>query len=320
MNDILNHLYWFAGLLTAMLLSPLVPGIINKTKAFFAGRKGPSIFQLYYDMAKLLNRANIRSTTSGGLVRLAPMLNLAALLGAMMLLPHAMQASPVAFVADMILFLYFLGAGRVITVLGAMDTGSSFEGMGASREIQFSVLAELGFAAVLAFLAVLTHCPGGLSSILLYAGDGGYAGGWNWQADWIGICFCAFALLILLLAENCRVPFDDPETHLELTMIHEAMILDNGGPDLAVIHYGAALKLWILSVFFVSILIPAMPMDWMGLLIQPLAVLLTGVLIGVIESTMARYRFLKVPQMLLTAFGLAAIAIALLLMFGKEAI
>ncbi len=307
----LNHLYWFAGLLLSLLLSPLVPGIINKTKAFFAGRKGPSIFQLYYDMAKLLNRASIKSTTSGGLVRLAPVLNLAALLCSLTLLPHAMQFPPLAFGADVVVFLYFLGSARVITVLGAMDTGSSFEGMGASREMQFSALAELAFFAVIAFLLLLTRKLS-LGGMLLYTGAAA------WQTDWIAICFCAFALLILLLAENCRVPFDDPDTHLELTMIHEAMILDNGGPDLALIHYGAALKLWILSVFFVSVFLPHIPCAWLALTVQAAAVLLTGVLVGIIESTMARYRFLKVPQMLLTAFGLAAVAIAMLLMFGKE--
>ena len=125
----------------------------------------------------------------------------------------------------------------------------------------------------------------------------------------------SFALLIVLLAENCRVPFDDPETHLELTMIHEAMVLDNGGPDLALIHYGASLKLWLLSVFFVSVLLPADLCGYTAVLIQFAAVFLTSVLVGVIESTMARFRFLKVPQMLLTAFALALVAIAMLFIF-----
>ncbi len=310
----LNNLYWLAAFLLALLLSPLLPGIINKVKAFFAGRKGPSVFQLYYDIAKLLKRASIRSSTACGLVRLAPLLNLAALLCALALLPHAMRISPLAFAFDIVLFLYLLGSARVITVLGAMDTGSSFEGMGASREMQFSALAEVAFFAVIAFLAVQTHSSS-TSHLLTHTGI--VCGGW--QADWIGLCFCGFALLILLLAENCRIPFDDPDTHLELTMIHEAMILDNGGPDLALIHYAAALKLWILSLFFVSVLLPYVICGWLALIVQTGAILLTSVLIGVIESTMARYRFLKVPQMLLTAFGLAALAIALLLMFGKEA-
>lgn len=299
---------YVCGTLAALILSPLLPGIINKVKAFFAGRKGPRVLQTYYDIFKLLKKESIKSATSGGLVRLGPVLNLAALLMALLLLPNAMSLSPFSFSGDVILFLYLLGFGRMMTVLGALDTGSSFEGMGASREMQFSALAEIAFLAVAAFLAILTRSL--TLGEMLKCNTGNYTA-WTTPA----ILFTAFALLIVLLAENCRVPFDDPETHLELTMIHEAMVLDNGGPDLALIHYGAALKLWLLSVFFVTVLLPADLCSYSALLIQLGAVFLTSVLVGVIESTMARYRFLKVPQMLLTAFALVIVALAMLFIF-----
>lgn len=299
---------FFAGTLGALVLSPLLPGIINKVKAFFAGRKGPRVLQTYYDIFKLLKKESIKSSTSGGLVRLGPVLNLAALIMALLLLPNAMMLSPFSFNGDVILFLYLLGFGRMMTVLGALDTGSSFEGMGASREMQFSALAEIAFLTVAAFLAILTRSM--MLSEMLRCNSGDFT---TWSAP--AILLTAFALLIVLLAENCRVPFDDPETHLELTMIHEAMVLDNGGPDLALIHYGASLKLWLLSVFFVSVLLPADLCGYTAVLIQFAAVFLTSVLVGVIESTMARFRFLKVPQMLLTAFALALVAIAMLFIF-----
>ena len=299
---------FFAGTLGALVLSPLLPGIINKVKAFFAGRKGPRVLQTYYDIFKLLKKESIKSSTSGGLVRLGPVLNLAALIMALLLLPNAMMLSPFSFNGDVILFLYLLGFGRMMTVLGALDTGSSFEGMGASREMQFSALAEIAFLTVAAFLAILTRSM--MLSEMLRCNSGDYT---TWSAP--AILLTAFALLIVLLAENCRVPFDDPETHLELTMIHEAMVLDNGGPDLALIHYGASLKLWLLTVFFVSVLLPADLCGYTAVLIQFAAVFLTSVLVGVIESTMARFRFLKVPQMLLTAFALALVAIAMLFIF-----
>lgn len=299
---------FFAGTLGALVLSPLLPGIINKVKAFFAGRKGPRVLQTYYDIFKLLKKESIKSSTSGGLVRLGPVLNLAALIMALLLLPNAMMLSPFSFNGDVILFLYLLGFGRMMTVLGALDTGSSFEGMGASREMQFSALAEIAFLTVAAFLAILTRSM--MLSEMLHCNSGDFT---TWSAP--AILLTAFALLIVLLAENCRVPFDDPETHLELTMIHEAMVLDNGGPDLALIHYGASLKLWLLSVFFVSVLLPADLCGYTAVLIQFAAVFLTSVLVGVIESTMARFRFLKVPQMLLTAFALALVAIAMLFIF-----
>ena len=148
---------FFAGTLGALVLSPLLPGIINKVKAFFAGRKGPRVLQTYYDIFKLLKKESIKSSTSGGLVRLGPVLNLAALIMALLLLPNAMMLSPFSFNGDVILFLYLLGFGRMMTVLGALDTGSSFEGMGASREMQFSALAEIAFLTVAAFLAILTR-------------------------------------------------------------------------------------------------------------------------------------------------------------------
>ena len=299
---------FFAGTLGALVLSPLLPGIINKVKAFFAGRKGPRVLQTYYDIFKLLKKESIKSSTSGGLVRLGPVLSLAALIMALLLLPNAMMLSPFSFNGDVILFLYLLGFGRMMTVLGALDTGSSFEGMGASREMQFSALAEIAFLTVAAFLAILTRSM--MLSEMLRCNSGDFT---TWSAP--AILLTAFALLIVLLAENCRVPFDDPETHLELTMIHEAMVLDNGGPDLALIHYGASLKLWLLSVFFVSVLLPADLCGYTAVLIQFAAVFLTSVLVGVIESTMARFRFLKVPQMLLTAFALALVAIAMLFIF-----
>lgn len=302
-------IYFFSSAAAALILSPLLPGIINKVKAFFAGRKGPRVLQTYYDIFKLLKKESIKSSTSGGLVRLGPVLNLAALIMALLLLPNAMAVSPFSFSGDIILFLYLLGFGRMMTVLGALDTGSAFEGMGASREMQFSALAEIAFLAVAAFLAILTRSF--TLSEMLQCNAGDYT---SWTTP--AILFTAFALLIVLLAENCRVPFDDPETHLELTMIHEAMVLDNGGPDLAVIHYGAALKLWLLSVFFVTVLLPSELCGYCGLLIQPAAVIMTSVLVGVIESTMARYRFLKVPQMLLTAFALVIVAIAMLFIFS----
>ena len=300
---------WVVTFALTLFLCPLLGGIINKVKAFFAGRKGPRVLQLYYDMAKLLKKGSIRSLTSGGLVRLFPVLNVTALLTAALLLPFALQISPLAFCGDILLFLYLLGFGRVLTTLGALDTGSSFEGMGASRELQFSVLAELAFLGIVAFLAIQTR------SFSLSAMLAGTHAGIHILAT---IC-AGFALFIVLLAESCRVPFDDPETHLELTMIHEAMVLDNGGPDLAFIHYGASLKLWLLSTFLVSMLLPAGEMFasiWIAIPVQIAAVFAVAVLIGLLESTTARYRFLKVPQMLLAAFAFSAIALLLLLFQG----
>jgi formate hydrogenlyase subunit 4 len=303
-----NLVFWICGLLATWILAPLLIGIINKTKAFFAGRRGPHWLQLYFDIIKLLRKENVVSTTSGGLVHIAPAINCAILLTASLLLPYFGTASPFSFHGDILLFLYMLATARVFTVLGALDTGSSFEGMGASREVQFSALAEVAFFGVVAFL-ILRSNGISLSDILTYNG------GTTHQLEGTALILSAAALFILLLSENCRVPFDDPETHLELTMIHEAMVLDNGGPGLAAIHYSAALKLYLFAQIMISMLMPACRTftNLQAAFVNVAGVFLVAVIVGVIESTMARYRFLKVPQMLLTALALAVMAIALLL-------
>ena len=300
-------IYWILWLIASFVLCPILPGIINKVKAFFAGRKGPSIFQLYYDLFKLLKKGSVISNTSGGLLKLAPCVSLAAIAVAALLLPLGIVNSPLSFEGDIIVFFYLLGTARLLTVWGALDTGSSFEGMGASREMQFSALAEAAIFGIIGCIAALTRkCDLTMLPATAFSGS----------ISAVAILLCALAFFIVLLMENCRVPADDPNTHLELTMIHEAMILDYAGPDLALILYGASLKLWLFASFFVILLFPAIQV---GLLISSLlfigGIIATVVAVGIIESCMARYRFIKVPQMLIGAFGLSLISLFFLIFF-----
>ncbi len=293
--------HWIIQFIFMLIAAPLLPGIINKVKAFFAGRKGPSIFQLYFDLIKLVRKETIVTHTSGGVLALAPCLTLATILIAALFLPHGNTLSPLAFAGDAVLFFYLRGMGRFITALGALDTGSSFEGMGASREMQFSAMVEGAVFCVIGFIAVLTRENNlSLSSTVSFQGS----------AHIVSAILTAAAFFVVLLAENSRVPVDDPETHLELTMIHEAMVLDYAGPDMALILYGSALKLWIFSAFFV-LLIPGVG----GTLLTLPAILITVVLVGIIESSMARYRFLKVPQMLFGALAAALLGLCFLIFF-----
>ena len=293
--------YWLIQFIFMLIAAPLLPGIINKVKAFFAGRKGPSIFQLYYDLIKLVRKESIVTHTSGGVLEIAPCLTLATILVAALFLPHGDTLSPVAFAGDAVLFFYLLGMGRFITALGALDTGSSFEGMGASREMQFSAMVEGAVFCVIGFIAVLTRESNlSLSSAVAFQSS----------AHIVSSILTAAAFFVVLLAENSRVPVDDPETHLELTMIHEAMVLDYAGPDMALILYGSALKLWIFSAFFVM-LIPGVG----GTLLTLPAILITAVIVGIMESSMARYRFLKVPQMLFGALAAALLGLCFLIFF-----
>ena len=300
-------MYWFIYFLISLVAAPLLVGIINKVKAFFAGRKGPRLLQLYFDIFKLLKKDRILSNTSTIIMEICPIVNLTAIVVASALMPIAGYPSPLGFEGDIILFFYLFGLGRIATIFAALDTGSAFEGMGASREAQFSAIVELVIFTIITFLALIS--TGGFSLDLLQAVSIANTG--------VGLAITpllliTLAFLIVLLCENCRVPFDDPETHLELTMIHEAMILDNAGPDLAIIHYAAALKLWTMSGFLVMLILPKFIFNgFVTVCCYIIGIIVIGAFIGVVESILARARFVKIPQLILSAFTIALIAILL---------
>jgi formate hydrogenlyase subunit 4 len=289
----------------ALLGAPLLLGVTNRTKAIFAGRNGPPLFQLYYDLGKLLSKGAVYSRTTTWIFRAGPVIGLAAVLVATALLPFGGCRAPLSFPGDLILFAYLLGLARVFTVLAALDTGSSFEGMGASREALFSTLAEPSLLLVLAAVARQTESLS-LSGmhLALSATTGGHSA--------LLVYLVAVVLLVVFLAENSRIPVDDPNTHLELTMIHEVMVLDHSGPDFAFILYGAALKLWLLGALIVDLVIPAR-IGWRpaDVALASAGMLVLAILLGVIESTMARLRMTRVPELLVGAATLAGLALVL---------
>jgi len=305
----------------ALALAPLFIGIVNQVKAFFVGRRGPGLFRLYFDLAKLVRKSCPRSTTSTWIFDLAPSVALAATILAALLFPWSLAPVTRHFApgtTSPVLFFYLLGAARFFTVLGALDTGSAFEGMGASREVQFSALVEPAVFVILGFLMLLTSGVDGVRA-LPFDGLAGMLAGYPssaWTHHSVSLLLAGIAFFAILLSENCRVPFDDPETHLELTMIHEAMLLDNAGPDLAYILYGAALKFELLAAFLVAMVLPYLPFSPVvrfGILLGGIAV--TAALTGVAESCMARMRFLKTPQILLGVLMLATLGTLLFVLF-----
>ncbi len=297
-------LHLLLHILTAVLLSPLIPGLINKVKALMAGRQGPPILQLYYDLAKLAHKRAVFSRTTTWVFLAGPIATVAAGLVASLLVPFGHSPAPIHFEGDMILFAYLFGLARFATVLSALDTGSSFEGMGAAREVTFSALAEpalfLGFAA-------LAKSSGSLSLSGMLASPG------------FAISRATGPLILVLagwsivyLAENARIPVDDPNTHLELTMIHEAMVLDHSGRPLALIFYGASLKLLVLGALIVGPLLPRTHSVWLDWVVYFAGMGLLACVVGIVESATARFRMTKVPQFLVA--GLLATAFAFFLM------
>lgn len=287
-----------------LLAPPLLLGVIGKTKAFLTGRIGPPVLQPYYDLWKLWQKGAVYSRTTSWLFRAGPMVSLAAFLMAALLSPFGSQPAPLSFFGDVILWAYLFGLARFATVLAALDTGSSFEGMGASREVTFSSLAE---PALFLGLAVVARQTQSLSLSQMFGPT--LVQVWAVSAPAMGLVVAS--LFIVLLAENARIPVDDPATHLELTMIHEVMVLDHGGPDLALILYGSALKLFTLGLLLVQLLLPARVGGWLEMALPLAGLLVLGLFIGVVESVMARLRLVHVPRLLVVACALAAVGLLL---------
>jgi formate hydrogenlyase subunit 4 len=300
--------HWFFSPVCALLLAPLLLGIINRTKSFVAGRRGPPLVQPYRDIAKSLRRGAVYGEVTGWVFRLGPVVNLATLVAALLVLPFGGVGAVVSFPGDLIVLAGLFALGRFVTVLAALDTGSSFEGMGASREVHFAALAE---PALLVALATLVRVTGALSLTDIY----GAVSLATWARALPALALVAMTLAVLELVENTRIPVDDPTTHLELTMIHEVMVLDHSGPDFGLIQYGAALKLWILGALFVGLVV--VPLRSFGLWLDGAAALLgmagLAVAIGIVESAMARYRLVRVPQFIVGAATLSVVAFIVLL-------
>jgi formate hydrogenlyase subunit 4 len=293
-------------LLLALLLGPLLTGIVRRTKARVAGRSGPPLLQGYRDLRKLVLRASVYSGTTTTLFRVGPMIALAAVLGALALAPAGPLPAPVSFGGDLLLLVGLLAAARFAGALAALDTGSAFEGMGASREMSFGALAELG---LLLALASLVRSTGAVS----LSGIASRLGPELWLASAGSLVLVAAALFGLLLVENARMPFDDPTTHLELTMIHEVMVLDHSGPELAAIELGSMLKLWLFCGLLALVIAPVRTgISGLDGLAHVGAVLGIGVGVGLVESSMARLPLLRVPQILLAIALLALLSMVLI--------
>jgi formate hydrogenlyase subunit 4 len=291
-----------------LLFAPLLPGVINRTKALFAGRKGAPLLQPYFDLGRLWRKGFVFSRTTTWVFLAGPVVGMVVPLLAVLLIPFGGLQAPISFTGDLILLVYLFGLSRFFTAAAALDTGSSFEGMGAAREVTFSCLAE---PTLLFALLVLAR---GADSLVLGAMLGPQLAV-QWQGSGGPVLgLVAVCMFVVLLVENSRIPFDDPNTHLELTMIHEVMVLDHSGPAFGMILYGAAMKLMVMGALLVRVALPlqtgSMALD---LLVFLAGLLALAVLIGVVESTMARLKLPRVPQVLVGTTLLSFFALVLVL-------
>lgn len=284
-------------------------GIIIRTKSILSGRKGPGIFQPLKDIWRLFRKGAVYSQTSSFIFQIAPSIYFASVLMAILFIPFGNQPGLISFKDDFVFFAYALALGKFFMIISALDTGSSFEGMGASREALYSMLVEPAFFILMGSLALLTGHTS-FYEILSSLHFGSYI------SYGIG-ALAAFVIVIIAMIENSRMPVDDPKTHLELTMIHEVMILDNSGFDLGLILYASSLKFVmygaIIANFFLS------GLEWQYSIPVFIGVqVLFAILIGMIESFMARFRMNHNPQFIfaLTSVSLL-IFLGVLLILGK---
>lgn len=278
-------------------------GVIKKTKAFWAGRKGVSIWQPLWDFLRLMKKGTVISETTSWVFKAAPVIGLASILFASLFVPMASGRAIINVPFAFVIFSYVLGFGKFFSLIAALDTGSSFEGMGASREACFSTIVEPAFFIGMASIAALSQNYSFDSFKLILQNAGGYG--------YVIIALAVVTLFIMLLIEGCRVPVDDPTTHLELTMIHEVMILDNSGADLGLITWGAAIKMLLFEALIANLVIPSSLGGWEALLALFAVMFVLSVIIGTVESSMARFRMTHVFEFIFIMSITALLILAL---------
>ncbi|MDD3322682.1 MAG: NADH-quinone oxidoreductase subunit H [Paludibacter sp.] len=290
------------SLILIVLTATFFTGIIIRTKSIASGRKGPGIFQPVKDVIRLFKKGSVYSETSSFVFRIAPTIYFSSVFVAMLVVPFGQSKGIISFNGDFIFFAYVLGLGKFFSIIGAMDTGNSFEGMGASREALYSMFAEPAFFILMGSLALLT----GFTSFqeifsALHLGS---------PISYALAVLAAFVFLMIAMIENSRMPIDDPKTHLELTMVHEVMILDNSGFDLGLILTAGFLKFAIYGTIIFNLFNGTIAYEYaipMFFAVQ----LFLAFTVGMIESFMARFRLNQNAQ-----FIVVLSSVSLLIFFG----
>ncbi len=270
------------GFIIIFLSSFFFLGIITRVKSIASGRKGPGLFQPMWDIFRLLKKGTIYSSTTSFIFKLAPIIYFATILSASFLLPFHNEPGLLSFQGDFIAFSYMLALGKFFMIIAALDTGSAFQGMGASREALYSLLVEPAFFILFASFAMFT----GYTSFYEIYNSIYFA---SYIAIFAGV-LAAYNLFQIIMVENSRVPYDDPKTHLELTMIHEVMVLDNSGFDLALIQFASSLKFVIFGTLISNFFFTPDLSVYMGILIFIVIQFLFAVVVGIAESFRARHK------------------------------
>ncbi|MGE5533757.1 MAG: respiratory chain complex I subunit 1 family protein [Bacillota bacterium] len=300
--------YGTINVLFTLLISPLFISLIKIVKAHAQKRRGPPLLQTYRNLAKLLKKEVVYSTNSSWIMRATPLVNVAALLVASLFVPMIIIPQPNDLVGNIILFLYLLALAKFFMALSGLDAGSTFGGMGSSREMAISALIEpviIVVFAALAFAFKTISLPEMFRSALAS----------NVLINPV-LILISISIFIILIVESSRVPVDNPETHLELTMVHEAMILEQSGKNLAMMDMSSAMKQLLLMGVLINILVPwglatdfTAPAILFSLGAFMLKAVVLAVVIGLFESSCAKSRLFRLPGLFAIALFLSLITL-----------
>lgn len=287
-------------ILMILVSAAIIPGIISITKAKLSGRKGITLFQPLKDILRLFRKGNVYSTTTSLIFQITPVIHFAGIACALLFLPFSREAGLLSFSGDFLFFAYLLAFTKFMLIINAMDTGSGFEGMGANREALYSMLAEPAFFTIMASLVLLT----GFTSFQevytnVHFGDS--------SLSYLFAAVSIYLLVQIAMVENSRLPVDDPRTHLELTMIHEVMVLDNSGFDLGLIVTGNAFKFAMYGNLIANFLLPQSFPLVVNIAIYLIVQVLFAVTVGLLESFRARNKIANNPQFIITLSSIALV-------------
>jgi len=301
-------LYLVINTVVVLAIAPLFISLIKKVKAWTQGRRGPPLFQTYFMLAKLVKKEVIYSPHSSWIMRVTPIVNIAAILVAALFVPLVFVPEPVGGIGNIILLLYLLALAKFFMALAGLDAGSSFGGMGSSREMSISAIIEPTTIIVFAALVFVFKTLNIFEMFTLSAASG--------TLSTPTLILIGISLFIILIVETSRIPVDNPETHLELTMIHEGMILEQSGSNLALMELSAAVKLTLLMALLINLIIPfglSTTLSAAGLLLALVLFLVKGTVlagvIGLFESSMAKMRFFRLPSLFAMAFFFSTLII-----------
>lgn len=310
MNEfsVIDYGFEIFQIILLIILAPLLVGIMRKIKAKSQKRFGASVFQPYYDLVKLFHKEEVISEQSSWIFRVTPWINFIVITSCVFFIPISIVYSPFGIIGDVLLVIGLFSLAKFFTMLAGLDVASSFGGLGSSREMMLSSLIE---PALFITLFVIASFYGGtnISTIVTSASE-------TSLLVEPGIVFAIIALFILIMAETGRLPFDNPATHLELTMIHEAMVLEYSGKSLALMEWSQSIKQLILFTLFVNVFFPlgiashlSITSVSIGLFAFVAKIMSLGMFVAFLETRVAKWRLFRVPDLIAISISSSMIGI-----------